>query len=271
MSHDDRAPIAVICALEAELAHLRAALPPGRAVTTGNRTVWHTALDAQPIILALCGLGMMSAAAVAESVIDRHRPAAVLNYGCAGAHRPELLPGDIVIGARTVAYQNISEGIDGTARYFGMRYLRLDQQVEAPFLPTDPRLLDAALRVQAALDGQHEPWPHAAGWPAAVPHRTPLLVAGTVASADRWNRTAASITAVAALHDTSCEDMEAAAIAMTCASHAVPFLTVKDISNNELLRATDSISDWWTGVLVEIGKRASVVVFSVLQELARPS
>jgi nucleoside phosphorylase len=268
MASDHQPPVAVICALEGELAHLRAALPAAQEVTAGNRTTWHTALDAQPIILALCGLGMMSAAAVAEAVIARYEPAAILNYGCAGAHRADLLPGDIVIGARVVAYESISERPDGTAHFVGMRFLRQGVQAREPFLPADPSLLKLALRVGAALDGHHEPWPPALGWPAGIQHRAPRLVAGTVASADRWNRTPASIGAIAALHDSYCEDMEAAAIALTCASHAVPLLTIKDISNNELLRATESGTSLMVQAGPELGKRAGAIVLGVLRELA---
>src|SRR5205085_6623667 len=101
------------------------------------------------------------------------------------------------------------------------------------FLAADPRLLERAIRVAATLEGQHEPWPATVGWPEAVPHRPPQLIVGTVASADRWNRTSARIEALVRLHDSHCEDMEAGAIALICASHDVPFLTVKDISNNE--------------------------------------
>src|SRR5689334_12894649 len=109
-----RPPIAVICAIPDELVHLREALPPGQEEWRGNRCVWHTELDGEPVLLALCGIGMMAAAAVAESVICRYQPAAVLNFGCTGAHRADLLPGDMVIGERVVAYQNIIEGQDGS-------------------------------------------------------------------------------------------------------------------------------------------------------------
>ena len=68
------------------------------------------------------------------------------------------------------------------------------------------------------------------------------------ASADRWNRSPARIEGLVRLHDSHCEDMEAAALALVCASHDVPFLTVKDISNNDLLRATDiaraMVTEW---------------------------
>src|SRR5690242_4813759 len=102
-----RAPIAVLCAIPHELTHLRAALPPGQEVWRNNRRAWVTELDGHPIILALCGIKLVSAAAVAETIITQYQPAAVLNFGCAGAHRADLLPGDLVIGARVVAYDSI--------------------------------------------------------------------------------------------------------------------------------------------------------------------
>jgi adenosylhomocysteine nucleosidase len=263
-----RPPIAVICAIADELVHLREVLPPGREQWRGDRCVWHTELDGLPIVLALCGVGMMAAAAVAESVIGHDRPSAVLNFGCTGAHRPDLLPGDMVIGERVVAYQNIVEGQDGTESYVGMKYLRRDVQEKALFLKADPALLERAVRVAASLEGLHEPWPTAAGWPASIAHRHPRLVVGTVASADRWNRSPASIEALVRLHDTHCEDMEAAAIALTCASHDVPFLTVKDISNNELVESSIDIPTWKAVTVGQLGRRAGAVILGILRDLA---
>jgi adenosylhomocysteine nucleosidase len=266
---EPRRPIAVICALAEELIHLEQALPPGREAWRANRCVWHTELNGQPIVLALCGLGMMSAAAVTESVIVHERPSAILNYGCTGAHRADLLPGDVVLGARVVATDNQSERPNGEWRYFGMRYLRRAvQERDVPSLPADRALLERAVKVAAELEGRHEPWPVHLGWPDEVAHRTPELIVGTVASADRWNRRPASIERLVALHDTHCEDMEAAAIAMTCASHDVPFLTIKDISNNELLKVTESGTALVEMAAAELGRRASAVVLGLLHDLA---
>ena len=263
-----RPPIAVICALEDELVHLREALPPGREEWRGNRCVWHTALGDLPIVLAVCGIGMISAAAVTESVISEYAPAAVLNFGCTGAHRSDLLPGDMVIGARTVAYDSVVQQPDGSETFFGMQYLRRGVREKAFFLEADPGLLERASRVAATLEGQHEPWPSDIEWPAEIPHRDPILVVGTVASADRWNRQPSSIEVLARLHGSSCEDMEAGAIAMVCASHDVPFLTVKDISNNELLRGTDAGADFLGLYANQLGRRASAVVLGLLRDLS---
>lgn len=266
-THDPRptAPLAVICALEEELCHLRAALPAGEEQWHAGRRYEVTTFGGQTIVLTLCGIGMLSAAAVTEATIGRWAPAAVLNYGCTGAHRDDLLPGDLVIAARTVAYDNVNVSPDGAERYSRMRYLRQDEQQRADYFAADPALLAQAQIAAARLEGQHEPWPPSSGWPDQIPHRTPRVVTSTVASADRWNRARERISGLVASHDSSCEDMEAAAIALTCASHDVPFLSIKDISNNELLRVTDSVS--FQALSPQLGRRAAMLMLETLREI----
>lgn len=217
--------------MEWELAHsvrLLAARADGHCTSVAE-------LDAQPLVLAYSGMGMVSAAACAQSVISRFQPRAVVNYGCAGAHRLELLPGDIVVGTRVVGSDNVREAPDGDIRYSGMLYLAEGEQRRVEALEADPAMLEAAKTVASQ---SIEVWPAELGWPASVEHRPPRVTFGTVTSADRWNRSPASIRRLVELHDSFCEDMEAAAIGLVCATNRVPFLTVKDISNNELLRAT---------------------------------
>lgn len=259
--------VAVICALEEELCHLRALLPTGAGEWQAGRFYEVTELHGCRIILVRCGIGMLGAAAATEGVIGRWEPDSVLNYGCTGAHRADLLPGDIVVGARAVAYDSVKVAPDGREDFKPMFYLRRNEQERADYFAADPALLAAARRAVKRLADRHEPWPPASGWPEQVPHRAPRVAYGTIASADRWNRAAERIAAIVARHDTHCEDMEAAAIALVCASHAVPFLSVKDISNNELLRLTDA-DDFDSETSGQLGKRAAVVVRELLRELA---
>jgi nucleoside phosphorylase len=58
--------IAVICALEEELCHLRAALPEARGEWHAGRLSEVTTLGEWQVVIARCGIGMLSAAAVAE-------------------------------------------------------------------------------------------------------------------------------------------------------------------------------------------------------------
>jgi nucleoside phosphorylase len=59
--------------------------------------------------------------------------------------------------------------------------------------------------------------------------------------------------------------MEAAAIALTCASHEVPFLTIKDISNNELVRQTDAT--FATETVGQLGRRAALLALATMRIL----
>jgi adenosylhomocysteine nucleosidase len=240
--------------MDVELAHLRGQLDQ--------------AAESTPAVLVVSGMGMVSAAAATQDTISRHAPRAVLNYGCAGAHRASLMPGDLVIGQHVVAYDSYRETPDGRLEYRGMHYRLRDEQRRLERLPCDAGLVAAARRVAEAIGDGHEPWPANLGWPTSVAHRAPRVVYGTVASADRWNRSPSTIAALAERHDSLCEDMEAAAMGLVCASHEVPFLTIKDISNNELLRATAS----GTAVLDELGtdqiaRRAAMFTLSLLREL----
>jgi adenosylhomocysteine nucleosidase len=264
---DTRVVIVVICALEEELCHLRAALLPGSGEWHAGRFYEATALGDRTIVLARCGIGMLSAAALAEGVIGRWQPEMVLNYGCTGAHRDDLLPGDIVVGERTVAYDSVMVAPDGDEEFKPMYYLRANEQQRSDFFLGDPELLAAARRAIERLEGRHEHWPPTSGWPTQVPHRAPRVVFGTVASADRWNRSPERIASLVALHGSHCEDMEAGAIALVCAGHDLPFLSIKDISNNELLRLTsgDGFDIETSG---QLGKRAAVVVREMLREVA---
>jgi adenosylhomocysteine nucleosidase len=257
------APIAIVCAMEWELAHARRAVGD---VVQDSVNMYAATLEAQPLVLAYSGMGMVSAAAAVQAVISRYAPRAVLNYGCAGAHRAGLLLGDIVVGTRMVASDNLRETPDGTYRYNGMYYLAEGEQRRVEALDADPSLVAAARRVADEHLERHEPWPADLGWPFDVAHRPPRVAFGTVVSADRWNRSAASINALVERHDSMCEDMEAAAMALVCASQGVPFLTIKDISNNELLRATSGGQAMLEELGVEqIARRAAAFTLALAQ------
>ena len=260
----DHAPVAVICAMDEELIHLRTTLPPAHEDWYSRRCSWITSLDDHPVILCCCGIGMSNAAATTEAVIERYHPAIILNYGCCGSHRLDLLPGDLVIGSRLVTPDRVILDADGSERYTGMWYLHHGIHKKVEYLSCSHSLLELATQTASTLEGTHEPWPLASGWPSSVPHRSPNVFIGTISTSDRWNRAVDRIAHLVALHDSLCEDMEAAAIALICESHDVPFLAVKDISNNEMLQTTSSLR-LPVATVGQIGRRAAAFTFAMLR------
>jgi nucleoside phosphorylase len=102
-------------------------------------------------------------------------------------------------------------------------------------------------------------------WPGD--ERKPNAIAGAIASADVWTQSTARLDAIHQQHTTLCEDMEAAAVGRIAFLHGLPFLPVKDISNNEFLRASD-LSDFSDFPVDEVGKRAAAIIAGLATELA---
>jgi len=256
--------IGLVVAMEAELIHtLRSHLP----VHTEQRDVWqfhHLEVGQHEVIALRSGMGLINAAAATERLISEYRPRIVLNYGCSGAHRREIMPGDLVIGRRVVHHSALQILADGSERYTGYNYDVAGERMDSPELATDAALLAAAESLVARFEP--EPWPDQLFWPKGAPRRAPAIHRGVVASADVWTQHIERLDLLHARHASLCEDMEAAAVAQVCALHSVPFLTVKDISNNEYLQASD-IEGFTDFPVEEIGKRAAAFIRQLIIDL----
>jgi adenosylhomocysteine nucleosidase len=211
-------------------------------------------------------MGMVTAAAATEHLIDRHQPSVVLNFGCAGGHRRDIMPGDVVIASRVVNHTALQILPSGEDRYVGFGWEVAGEKAEKTAIIADPDLLTIARR--AAEGYEPVPWPGNLFWPPTVTYRRPIVHEGTVVSADIWTQNIERLDVLHGRHDSLCEDMETAAVAQVSAMHGVPFLSIKDISNNEFHRASDiaSFGDFPTE---EVGRRAAGLTLRILEELAR--
>jgi nucleoside phosphorylase len=130
---------------------------------------------------------------------------------------------------------------DGRRTMSGFRSSHLSGEEAAKTLACDSGLVAMAERVAAQLTatGALPRWPGRRGSGAAA---RPAVHRGVVGSSDTWTQHRPSIAQLHELHGTICEEMESQAICSVCASFGVPFLAVKDISNNELRDdTTDSL------------------------------
>jgi len=251
--------------MEAELRHLLERVGVEREVPDGPWRDRHLAMDGVRGVAICSGMGMVNAAAATEHLIERHRPAAVLNFGCSGAHHRDILPGDVVIGEATVHHGAVHILAGGEEHFVGAATEVGGELFPAREWPADPTLLRLAR--EAAAGWTPEPWPRELSWPAAVPYREPVIHAGVVASADIWTQSHARLEVLHERHRSLCEDMEAAAIAQVCARHGLPFLTIKDVSNNEFHAATDIAGGFGEFPTAEVGKRAGALVLRVIERI----
>lgn len=252
--------IAVVVAMPSELQHLPALrnIPGPHAATPWPTASWqHGPLD---VTAVLCGIGMIRAAAATQAVITAVAPDAIINFGCAGAHRADVHVGDVVIGLRSVAHATMIVEPGGGARF------DLHDGLEAPppgetGIASDPSLVSIARA--AAENWMPDPWLSSTG-----SNDRPRVHEGVVASADIWTQAPEAISVLADRHHSLCEDMEAAAIATVCALHDVPFLSIKDISNNELQQVTIFDPEMAHLPELEVGRRAATLTGRVLDRIA---
>lgn len=259
-------PVAVIVAMEAELRHLTDHLVTVEDVAHGpwrDRRMRHGDLD---LVVLCCGIGMINAAAGAEHLCDRFAPRAMLNFGCAGAHTRDLLPGDVVVGSATVNHGAFHLLASGETYFPDAEYSVTGETVVANERPCDPALL--ALAAEAAAGYEPDAWPRHFGWPGGIAHRAGRVTTGVVSSADIWTQFHERIDMLHTRHRSLCEDMEAAAINRVCGRWGVPFLTVKDISNNEFHAVSELQGDIEVLPASEIGRRAAGLVLGVLDRMA---
>ncbi len=256
-------PVVVICAMDSEAVHLRKRLEnvheePLKAWRRTRGTISRT-----PVDLVVSGIGLISAAAATTAECLDNQPVAVLNYGCAGAHRKDIDPGDVIIGDKVIHLGSYILSPDGQRHPFGFRVDNPDGRVHVDALPADPEMLETAQRI---AQGMTLPiWPN-------LSHE-PRIWVGALGSADVWTQHPNTINKLHRRHGSLCEEMEAAAVAQICATFGVPFLAIKDISNNELqshteVKSGDDGSALLADVKGEIGLRASLVIERLIRNLS---
>ena len=243
-------------AMEAELVHLRNLAKSVEQVSINRWTAYELEFNGRSVLAVLAGIGMLNAAAALERVVGERRPDAVLNYGCAGAHHREVNQGDVVIGERTVNQTSLNILSDGSEAHNGRGYLVSGEGIYPAVFDADPGLLAIAQKV--AIKHTIEPW--------NGDSPQPIVRLGPVVSSDIWTQNLARLDVLHERHGSLAEDMEAAAFAHVAALHEIPFLTIKDISNNEYHKPSDlnEFSDFPTA---EVGKRAAAYIAEIIRAL----
>ena len=256
--------IAVMVAMEAELVHLRHFASPATARSIAHWDAFDLTIGSHAVIAVRSGIGMLNAAAAMERVVAECDPDAILNFGCAGAHRRDIMPGDIIIGAQTVNHAALNILKDGTEAHIGRGYEVSGERIFPAVIDADRRLLSIAKTAAATLEMEY--WPEGDGWPSSIAHRAPQVHIGPIASSEIWTQNLDRLDTLHARHQTLSEDNESGAFAHVAYIHTIPFLAIRDIANNEYHAVSDlaKFSDFPTS---EVGKRAASLTAAVIEAL----
>jgi adenosylhomocysteine nucleosidase len=203
--------IGIIGAMEEEVVLLRQAMMDAEESSSAGFTCIHGHLEGTEVVLLRCGIGKVNAAVGCALLIERYRPAFVINTGSAGGIDPSLTFGDVVIPDGLLYHD-----VDLTPFNYA------DGQIpgQDAIFPVPPELIAAAER---AVDFLKE----SAVLPSSLNHVRGLNASGDVFmhEADHIAEVRSRFPAVRAV------EMEGAAIAHACSLFDTPVLVIRAISD----------------------------------------
>ena len=240
-------PVAIIGAMQQELAGLKQALQGSHTIQIGTRQVTTGTWHGHPVVLALSHIGKVAAATTATALIERFDVTEIIFTGVAGGLMPGVQVGDMV-----VATEFMQHDMDASPLFAPME---VPLYGRAHF-PTDLRLTQSLK--SAAQDILKNP----GQWlDIDVLHelhvQSPKVHAGLVVSGDRFVSTSAESQALQQrLPKALAVEMEGAAVAQVCFDYGVPFAAVRTISD----RADDSATHDFSRFIEEVAGRYSLAL-----------
>jgi adenosylhomocysteine nucleosidase len=227
-------PVAVIGAMEEEVAEFLAHAEDTRLTERGIFRIHEGTLFGAPVVVVKCGVGKVFAAMTAQHLVDAYAPSAVISTGVAGGLSPSLGIGDVVV-SRDCAHHDM----DVRALGFPRGHIPFS---DLRFFETDRDLARRALATR--LPSGHR------------------VAAGRILTGDQFIS--------GARHEThghltgelegDAVDMETAAIAQVCHAHGVPFVSIRTLSD----KADGTAHADFTAFLPEVARNSFEVVRHIL-------
>jgi adenosylhomocysteine nucleosidase len=191
--------ILLVGALEAEVAPVIRAANAREVERRLRQPVYRGRIGAHEVLIAEAGIGKVRAAAVLQSLIERHAVSEAICFGSAGGLNPELGPGDLVVARQVTQHDYVLI----TKTVLGGR---------SEWLKTHDGLSRRLL---------------AAGQRLGKPIRMGSIVTGDAVVVTRQGRQALW----EAFH-ADCVEMEGAAIGLVCDLNGIPFAVIRGLTDN---------------------------------------
>jgi futalosine hydrolase len=207
-------PVLVIAAVPLETALLEASLGNRSRQEAGDFNVVEGLLGKVRVVVCAGGIGKVNASIAATAMIERIQPQLVINAGCAGAY-----PGSgLAIGDLAVASEEIlgDEGVVTSGGWLDFRAMGLAMLVQGERryyneIPLSPYAVDRALQLAAR-------------------HGT-TLARGRFITLSTCSGSLKRGEELVQRHGAIAENMEGAAVALTCLRYGIDCLEIRGISN----------------------------------------
>jgi adenosylhomocysteine nucleosidase len=245
--------IGIIGAMDEELVTIRQLIKDLEQIEKGNRIFWRGKAYLHEIYLTRCDPGKVNAVIAAQQMIDHFSIDVIFNMGSSGAGAPELEVGDLVIVTEAIQhdFDLTAWGLKPGELIFdvftaennaGLRFR--SQQI----FGTHPKLTQMAFDIAQNIDLMH------------LEGYSPKIYTGRVISGDQFINQREKAEELWNTYHSLCTDMEAAAIAHTCAINNVPFLCIRAISDKADHSANISFTGFLVAATANYGKIFDLVI-----------
>lgn len=240
-------PIAIVGAMQQELAGLKQALQNAHTVQLGSRQVTSGTWHGQPIVLALSHIGKVAAATTATALIERFDVTELVFTGVAGGLGQGVNVGDMV-----VATEFLQHDMDASPLFPAYE---VPMYGRAHF-PTDIQLTQTLQAAAQDILKNPAQWIDTEVMRELHVH-APKVHAGLVVSGDRFVSTTVESQDLQKRQPKALAvEMEGAAVAQVCLDYGVPFGAVRTISD----RADDSATVDFSRFITEVASRYTLAL-----------
>lgn len=195
--------VAVICAMEKEIAYIREHL--NARLSDKKNNIYTADFEGHKIIASVCGIGKVNSAISTQRIIDLYSPDFVINVGIAGGLDRSLSVLDMVVAKDTLYHD-----------FYPLSLLEEDEGVGKSVFDCDKNLVKLAENACKKLLEQG---------------KIKKFVTGRILSGDCFVEDDEKSRFLREELGGSCVEMEGAAISQTCIVNRLPFVVVRSISD----------------------------------------
>ena len=212
-------PILIAAAMDVEFDFLKSKLEKMIYRNLYGYGVYEGEMFGYPVVILNTGAMEVNAAIATTIAIHNYNPELILNEGTAGGHGLSVHKGDIVIGENVVNILSCDTVIKKKEEGSNSLEWKLTSFLPGEpnrliYIKSDERLLNLAKQIEY-LEGK--------------------VHVGTIGSGDVWDKEYDRIAMLNEKYGTICEEMEAYGIHMAAEKYNIPVLSIKIVSNNEML------------------------------------
>lgn len=210
--------IAIIGALDQEIAILIDSMGRNRKVTKGGVDFYKGKLKGEKVVILKAGVGKVNAAYSTAILTQNFKLSSLIFTGVAGGLDPEALPGDLVIGEKLVQYDfgkvdSLGFAVSPFRKLSGGSH-------EDLYVNSDARLV--GISQEAAKRVGFLP----------IANRQPKVFSGVISTGDIFVSSNEKANWLYREFDALATGMEGAAVAHICRTLEIPFIVIRSCSDN---------------------------------------